>query len=74
MHPEFSYRILEAAEMEPVATWTRHHHEHFDGQGYPDGLVGEAIPLASRIIGIADSYDAMTSNRPVARIRSDSLA
>ncbi|MCB0879149.1 MAG: diguanylate cyclase [Thermoleophilia bacterium] len=63
MHPEFSYRILEAAEMEPVATWTRHHHEHFDGTGYPVGLAGEAIPLGSRIVLVADAFESMTSDR-----------
>ncbi len=42
----------------------RHHHERFDGTGYPDGLSGEDIPTASRIIAVADTYDAMTSNRP----------
>ena len=42
----------------------RHHHEHFDGTGYPDGLAGEAIPLEARIIAIADAFDAMTSVRP----------
>jgi putative nucleotidyltransferase with HDIG domain len=42
----------------------RHHHERFDGAGYPEGLKGDAIPLASRIIAVADSYDAMTSDRP----------
>jgi HD-GYP domain-containing protein (c-di-GMP phosphodiesterase class II) len=41
----------------------RHHHEAFDGSGYPDGLSGEHIPLCSRIISIADVYDAMTSTR-----------
>jgi HD-GYP domain-containing protein (c-di-GMP phosphodiesterase class II) len=42
----------------------RHHHERYDGDGYPDGLAGEAIPLASRIIAIADAYDAMITDRP----------
>jgi len=41
----------------------RHHHERFDGAGYPDGLVGEAIPRLARVMAVADSYDAMTSNR-----------
>lgn len=63
MHPEFSYRILLAAEMEPVATWTRHHHEHFDGTGYPLGLQGEHIPIGSRIILVADAFESMTSDR-----------
>jgi diguanylate cyclase (GGDEF)-like protein len=63
MHPEFSYRILEAAEMEPVATWTRHHHEHYDGSGYPFGLAGTAIPLGSRILLVADAFESMTSDR-----------
>jgi diguanylate cyclase (GGDEF)-like protein len=63
MHPEFSYRILEAAEMEPVATWTRHHHEHFDGTGYPFGLAANDIPLGSRIVLVADAFESMTSDR-----------
>jgi putative nucleotidyltransferase with HDIG domain len=48
----------------PVALAIRHHHENFDGTGYPDGLMGEAIPLAARIIMIADTMDAMTTDRP----------
>jgi response regulator RpfG family c-di-GMP phosphodiesterase len=47
-----------------VARIVRHHHEHWDGSGYPDGLRGEAIPLLSRIVSVADSIDAMTSRRP----------
>src|SRR5262249_22150520 len=42
----------------------KHHHESWDGTGYPDGLKGEAIPLTARIICVADSFDAMTSTRP----------
>jgi HD-GYP domain-containing protein (c-di-GMP phosphodiesterase class II) len=42
----------------------RHHHERIDGQGYPDGLVEDDIPVVSRIIAVADAYNAMTSNRP----------
>jgi HD-GYP domain-containing protein (c-di-GMP phosphodiesterase class II)/pSer/pThr/pTyr-binding forkhead associated (FHA) protein len=42
----------------------RHHHEHYDGTGYPDGLKGEEIPLGARIIGVADAFDAMTTQRP----------
>jgi putative nucleotidyltransferase with HDIG domain len=47
-----------------IATIVRHHHERIDGQGYPDGLIGDAIPLISRIIAVADAYNAMTSDRP----------
>jgi diguanylate cyclase (GGDEF)-like protein/putative nucleotidyltransferase with HDIG domain len=47
-----------------VARWVRHSHEHFDGSGYPDRLAGEEIPLASRILLVADAYDAMTTDRP----------
>jgi putative two-component system response regulator len=50
-------------ELTRVADVIRHHHERLDGRGYPDGLRGEAIPLLSRVILIADSYEAMTSNR-----------
>ena len=47
-----------------TVTLIRHHHERFDGSGYPDGLRGEAIPLTARIFSVADSFDAMTSDRP----------
>jgi HD-GYP domain-containing protein (c-di-GMP phosphodiesterase class II) len=47
-----------------IASIVRHHHERIDGQGYPDGLTGEEIPLVSRIIAVADAYSAMTSDRP----------
>jgi putative nucleotidyltransferase with HDIG domain len=50
--------------LEDAADAVLHHHEHFDGTGYPDGLSGEQIPLLSRIILVADAYDAMTSPRP----------
>ena len=49
--------------VEHVTDGTRYHHERFDGRGYPDGLKGEEIPLYARIIGVADAFDAMTSNR-----------
>jgi diguanylate cyclase (GGDEF)-like protein/putative nucleotidyltransferase with HDIG domain len=47
-----------------IALWVKHSHEHFDGSGYPEGLGGEQIPLASRILLVADAFDAMTSDRP----------
>ena len=52
----------------------RHHHERVDGFGYPDGLVGEEIPLISRIICAADAYNAMTSDRPYRDAMPDSIA
>lgn len=65
MHSERGARLLNAVpEMEEVAAAVRHHHENYDGTGYPEGLAGEQIPLASRIIHVADAYDAMTSPRP----------
>jgi HD-GYP domain-containing protein (c-di-GMP phosphodiesterase class II) len=48
----------------PIVPWIYHAHEHMDGSGYPEGLRGDIIPLASRIIAVADAFDAMTSNRP----------
>jgi putative nucleotidyltransferase with HDIG domain len=65
LHSERGARLLAAVpEMEEVAAAVRHHHENYDGTGYPEGLAGERIPLASRIIHVADAYDAMTSPRP----------
>jgi HD-GYP domain-containing protein (c-di-GMP phosphodiesterase class II) len=62
-HPQIGYRMLESLGIEPVATWVLHHHERWDGRGYPDRLSGEEIPLGSRILFVADAYDAMTSDR-----------
>ena len=50
--------------LDAIVPWIRHSHESFDGSGYPDGLCGEDIPQASRILLVADAYDAMTSARP----------
>jgi len=64
-HTIVGERILRASpEPRNVATAVRSAHEHWDGSGYPDGLAGEDIPLAARIVCACDSYDAMTSNRP----------
>lgn len=63
-HPEIGYRILSTVnEMSDMARYVLAHHERWDGKGYPKGLTGEDIPLKSRIITIADSYDAMVSER-----------
>lgn len=64
-HPDIGYRILStSAEMQELADCILAHHERWDGRGYPKGLCGEQIPLVSRIISLADSFDAMTSERP----------
>ena len=64
-HPVIGERILEkVADYEEIARIVRHHHERIDGNGYPDRLVNDEIPLLSRIIAVADAYDAMTSDRP----------
>jgi diguanylate cyclase (GGDEF)-like protein/putative nucleotidyltransferase with HDIG domain len=62
-HVHFGYSLLEGLGVEPVDTWILHHHEHWDGTGYPDGLAGEAIPFGSRIVLVADAFDAITTDR-----------
>lgn len=57
-----------------VAKIVRHHHERMDGEGYPDGLEGHEIPLISRIIAVADAYNAMTSNRSYRRAMPSRVA
>ena len=64
-HSAIGERILaHVDEYSEISTIVRHHHERIDGQGYPDGLADENIPLVSRIIAVADAYNAMTSDRP----------
>jgi len=64
-HSAIGERILaHVGEYSEIATIVRHHHERIDGEGYPDGRMEEDIPLVSRIIAVADAYNAMTSNRP----------
>lgn len=64
-HSEIGERILANVEdYAEIASIVRHHHERVDGQGYPDRLVGGSTPLVSRIISVADAYNAMTSDRP----------
>ncbi|MCL5074182.1 MAG: HD domain-containing protein [Chloroflexi bacterium] len=64
-HPLIGERILAPIEkLKPVAKVIAHHHERYDGKGYPASLGGEGIPVGSRILALADSYDAMTSARP----------
>jgi two-component system, cell cycle response regulator len=67
-HTLIGERILGAADaLRPVARLVRASHEHFDGSGYPDRLVGAEIPLGARIVSVCDAYDAMTSDRPYKR-------
>jgi len=64
-HPEISSYILAELDLPPIVNqMCRNHHERYDGSGYPDGLSGEDIPLAARILTVADALDAMTSDRP----------
>jgi len=64
-HPEKGVEILKEVEfLAPALRSVRSHHERWNGKGYPDGLKGEEIPLVARIIAVADSFDAMTTNRP----------
>lgn len=63
-HPEYSWSILRLFPgLEKASLYALHHHESFDGKGYPGGLKGEEIPIGSRIVSVIDAYDAMVSNR-----------
>jgi HD-GYP domain-containing protein (c-di-GMP phosphodiesterase class II) len=65
LHPEKGVAILEPiAQLRPILPAILHHHEFYDGSGYPAGLAGENIPLDARIIAVADSFDAMVADRP----------
>ncbi len=69
LHPISGYYILkDIDEMDLIAQGSKWHHERYDGNGYPNGLAGEEIPEVARIIGVADAYDAMTSNRSYRQI------
>lgn len=74
-HPEIGWRILgSVGELGELANYILSHHERMDGKGYPRGLSGQAIPIPSRIIAIADAYDAMTAPRPYRESISDAEA
>jgi putative nucleotidyltransferase with HDIG domain len=64
-HPEIGVKMIERIPFVSSALpAVKHHHERWDGKGYPDGLKGEEIPIEARIVGVCDSFDAMTSDRP----------
>lgn len=64
-HPLIGVKIMEQVDFfKEKIPMVRHHHEHYDGSGYPDGLAGEIIPVEARIISVADAFDALTSERP----------
>jgi len=73
-HPEFGHSLLDGLGIEPVDEWVLHHHEHWDGSGYPDGLAGEDIPLGARIILAADAFEAITADRPYRPAQSEQAA
>jgi diguanylate cyclase (GGDEF)-like protein/putative nucleotidyltransferase with HDIG domain len=62
-HPILAAKILNQSHPKKIVPWILHHHEHWDGKGYPFGLVGEEMPLEARILAICDAYDAMTAER-----------
>jgi putative nucleotidyltransferase with HDIG domain len=67
-HSDLGSRILTGFQLfRPGAAIVRHHHEQWDGHGYPDGLAGEAIPVGARVVAVVDAFDAMTSHRPYRR-------
>lgn len=69
-HPNIGAGILSTITVLPsISEGAKHHHERYDGKGYPDGLAGEDIPEIARIIAVADTYDAMTSKRAYNQIR-----
>lgn len=71
LHPRIGSRLVsEVSSLEPLSEAILHHHERFDGTGYPDGLGGEDIPLEARIISVADAFSAMTADRPYRKAMS----
>jgi len=64
-HPEGGWRLIVSVPyLQPAAPIVLHHHERWDGRGYPKGLAGEAIPIGARLLSIVDTFDAMTTDRP----------
>lgn len=66
--------VLRVPPLKELAEYVRHHHERYDGEGYPDGVAGSDIPLVARILAVADAYDAMTTNRAYRRAMTHDAA
>jgi HD-GYP domain-containing protein (c-di-GMP phosphodiesterase class II) len=74
-HPAIGARLIRPLNIAaPVSEAIRHHHEWWDGTGYPDGLAGTDVPLVARVIGVADAFDAMSSDRPYRKALSRETA
>jgi putative nucleotidyltransferase with HDIG domain len=73
-HPILGSSLLEEHDLKPLIPMVLHHHERWDGRGYPTGLAGVDIPVESRIILVVDAFDAMTTNRPYGRVLSEQEA
>jgi diguanylate cyclase (GGDEF)-like protein len=73
-HTRLGHAIVTAAERPDEADWILHHHERIDGSGYPDRLIGDQIPIESRIILVADAFEAITADRPYRQHRSPEVA
>jgi HD-GYP domain-containing protein (c-di-GMP phosphodiesterase class II) len=74
-HPERGVQIIEPLDfLRDTVPIIRHHHEYFDGSGYPAGLAGDRIPLGARVVAVADTFDAITSSRAYRRARGEEAA
>ena len=74
-HPQIAVDILRPIHfMSDIIPLILHHHERPDGKGYPDGLAGEEIPVIARILSVADTYEAMTSDRPYRKAKTHEFA
>ena len=62
-HPQIGYDLLHPHDLAPIDNWVLHHHEHWDGSGYPAGLAGAEIPFGARIVLVADAFESMTTDR-----------
>jgi HD-GYP domain-containing protein (c-di-GMP phosphodiesterase class II) len=69
-HAAWGAKILEPLKVTAIERIVRHHHERYDGTGYPEGLAGDKIPLGARIVAVAESFDNMVSDLPYRRGRS----